>query len=374
MSTTSILPTPTPTPVITAAVLRLSNGVRVVGLVLMSISIALAVGLGGWVVWNRNAPVIRAMQPVFLLMLCAGSVLYALAILPSGANDLNSHHVNVACVSWLWLQYLGSTLSLSALFSKLWRVNEIFHAQGFQRKVVTAQDVLRPFAILFAITVTLLTLLSLLDPPVWQEVPLTEHGYIAYGHCDFTSTLGNVLERGLGITMFVSLVILCIQAYRARDIKSEFSEARGVALGIFLWCQSMLICTPTEFVIGDQNIDAKHTLYVTQNFVNNTSMLFFVFAPLISHHRQRCRNGGKSVTTTYPRISGLDLANTTAAFSDNATHGLPNNPLASTKAQTDGEPQQSAYNDERIAAMELELQALRARVIELEGEHNGEIQ
>jgi Co/Zn/Cd efflux system component len=99
----------------------LTESVRIVGLVIMSIVIAVGSSLALWVYWNRTAQVVKMMQPPFLLMVCLGIIVSSTAIIPLGANDQNTANIDMACLALPWLSSIGDTIYLSALFSKLWR-------------------------------------------------------------------------------------------------------------------------------------------------------------------------------------------------------------------------------------------------------------
>ncbi|CAB9531667.1 Gamma-aminobutyric acid (GABA) B receptor [Seminavis robusta] len=241
---------------------------------------------------------------------------------------------------------------MSALFSKLMRVNEIFHAQGFQRKVVTVKDVLRPFAILFTLNVTLLATVSAVDPLVWVY-----HDDKISG-CYPATSLGYVLYVLLGLLNLIALFILCVQAYRARDIDSEFSEARGVAFALCTWFVSFLIVIPTEQFLGFKDCsDALHMLRVMYIFVVSSGTLLFIFAPIIAHHRQRQQQRA-STTHSRTRISGIDTQHQAPSI------GIFLDEERANGAQTD--------YAQRVAEMELELKVLRSRLIETEDMQSAE--
>jgi 7 transmembrane sweet-taste receptor of 3 GCPR len=248
------------------------------------------------------------------------------------------------------------------------RVNEIFGAQGFQRKVVTVQDVLRPFLTLLGINFTLLMIMSFLDPMQWIIVPVEESDpFNSYGFCGFETDLGQLLEAVVGLVNFVALGILCVQVYRARDIKTEFSEARGVALVLFCWFQSSLIVLPTLGVLSSEDVQTRYVLQVMTLFANSMALLLFIFIPIIRHHQRHCRPPTGNTTRT--RISGLDFDSTTGYGSPARNLGSEEQPAQRDSAAdlvlvADTKEQQHYPN---VPAMVLELQALRARVMELEG-------
>lgn len=284
----------------------LNNDLRVAGLALMAACMALAAGLALWVGWHRKSPVVRAMQPVFLVLLLVGNIITNASIVPVGMDDATTSNPDAYCQAFPWLNAVGQTAILSAMFSKLWRINQIFHTQGFQRKVVTAKEMVWPFAILLSLNVIALVATTVLDPLVWVRVPIDGDENNTVGHCTHDSWVGEAIEGARAFVNFTALAILCVQAYRARDIKSEFSEARGVALALFCSLQSVVIIVPTLRLIEESNTDARYFLEVLLELTTSVAMLFFIFGPLIAHHRQfQKRKDARISLTDGTRVSGV---------------------------------------------------------------------
>lgn len=338
----------------------LSSGVRIFSLLCMGIIVCCAFFLGAWVLWYRKAPAVVQMQPIFLMMLITGVTVQSLSIMPSGADEENTENVNAACLSYYWLISLGSTLTLSALFSKLWRVNRLFNVQGFQRKVVTVKDVLKPFLALFGLNLVFLIILTTMDPPVWHREPIDDlNPYSTYGVCQ-PGTLGSFMVLGLATTDLVATIFLCIQAYRARDIRSDFSEARGVALALFSSLQAIIITTPAEAMLDQSEVDAKYMLQTMSLFVSSMAMLLFIFGPLIAHHRAYVKRDS-TVGNTRTHISGLDCCDTPST--------IP------ARSSDSAHQEHCSWKDEEdpVSSLELELGKLRSRLAELEGSAEVEV-
>jgi len=305
----------------TTDVNQLEDGARSAGLLVMSLGLAIAASLTVWVLRHRTSPVVRAMQPLFLLVLLFGSVCTLVTVIPMGIDESNSNNPGSACLARIWLDVVGTTLVLSALFSKLWRVNQIFRASAaFQRKTVRARDVLWPFAILFTLNVVFLIVETVKDPPTWVREPVERSdGNSTVGLCQ-SQGIGYLMETLRNIVTVVAVVILCVQAYRARDISSEYSEARGVALALFSWLQASIIAEPMGYMLEETNTKAKYTLAVLYTVSVNISMLLFIFIPIVSHERKAerkaRRNAGGSSRPTNVRVTGL--ATTTNTSGDSA--------------------------------------------------------
>jgi len=328
----------------------LSNNLRLGGLALMTVCMALTFGLALWVGWHRKSPVVQAMQPVFLIMLLVGNIITNSSIVPVGMDDSTTSNPDAACEVFPWLNAIGQTFILSAMFSKLWRVNQIFHSEGFQRKVVTAKEMIWPFLILLSLNVIALGATTLLDPRMWVRVPIDGDQNNTVGQCTYESWVGEAFEYARAFINFSALIILCVQAYRARDIKSEFSEARGVALALFCSLQSVVIIFPTLRLIEESNTDARYFLEVLLELTTSLAMLFFIFGPLIAHHRQfQKRKGNRVSLTDGTRVSGI--ASSSAASS--AAEKLASLDLLDAH--------------QRIVDLEAKVKSLNARISDLMG-------
>jgi len=320
-----------------------SDAAKGVGLALMSICILLAVRLMAWVLCHRKSPVVKAMQPIFLVTLCFGIVLSNLTIIPLGVDDSSSIDADRACMVSLWLGNLGDTVTLASLFTKLWRVNQVFHAGSYERKVVTVRRVLWPFAVLLTLNVAFLLTATLVDPVLWVRTPVNDNENNTYGRCDDEGigTVGGVMTGLMALVQFVALIILCVQAYRARDVRSEYSESRGVALALFSWLQITIISSPMAILVEGSNTIAQYILAVLKTVTITLSLLLFIFLPLISHHRKLQREGG---SLNVQRITGFDAASVTPTIGDRD--------FASARC--------------RISELEVQVKALNNRIAELQ--------
>lgn len=74
-------------------------------------------------------------------------------------------------------------MTFSALFSKIWRLNRVYHnASQFRRVRVSHKEVMMPFVILMAANLGLLLAWTLVDPRVWHRTIPDEY-YSSEGYC-----------------------------------------------------------------------------------------------------------------------------------------------------------------------------------------------
>jgi 7 transmembrane sweet-taste receptor of 3 GCPR len=127
------------------------HGLRAFGYSLAGIIIMCSLIFAAWSIIYREAPVVRASQPIFLVMICAGAFVFGSALFPLGIDDsvASVDACSEACMSIPWLLALGWTILFSGIFAKLRRVNIVFrNASRFRRVAVTHQDVLLPVSAL----------------------------------------------------------------------------------------------------------------------------------------------------------------------------------------------------------------------------------
>lgn len=107
----------------------------------------------GWSIWtflNAKHNVVKLCQPIFLHMMCAGTFFMGVSIIPLGIDDSIAAQkgCDIACQSFAWLMASGFSISFSALFSKIWRINQIFRASRNCRRVrVSVRHVMVPFLV-----------------------------------------------------------------------------------------------------------------------------------------------------------------------------------------------------------------------------------
>ena len=103
---------------------------------------------------NREHDVLKAMQPGFLIAICFGVGIMALTIaMLSWVNlDVSDNVKDAACMAQPWFLSMGFTIVMSALFTKLWRLNKVvFLALNFRRKEVPVRPAFYAFALIFSV-------------------------------------------------------------------------------------------------------------------------------------------------------------------------------------------------------------------------------
>jgi hypothetical protein len=270
---------------------RIDN-LSVVGYMAVAIVYSIALALMVFTVTKRKLRVIKASQPLFLVIILIGVILMISTILPFSVEDSDHYDVesvSKACMAYPWLLTLGFATSFAALLSKTWRINKIF-SSGFRftRNVVTAWDVLTPVALLLSANILVLSLWTFQAPmqfvrqshigtDEWNRVVST------YGVC--TSPHGLPFMITILLLNSALLVVANYQAYQARNIQSEFSESKYIAIVMGSMLQAGIIGIPIVFL----DYDEPRVVYVVTTltiFFVCLSILIFIFIPKILFVKQ----------------------------------------------------------------------------------------
>jgi hypothetical protein len=267
------------------------GSIRYAGIALMAIVFVTTAAFVSWVFFYGNTRIVKVMQPIFLLTICFGVFILSSSIIPMSLDDgiISEENCDIACMAMPWLVSMGFTVSFSALFSKLWRINKLFNCtQVFRRVVVTQNDVLAPFAVLFVLNLVFLTTWTFADPLHWQRQPVGDEDWNTFGSC-VGGTVSTIMVGLLGLVNCGALFLACSQAYYARNISDEFSESKYIGIAIYGWLQILIVGVPIIFLIDRDNPTARYFLQVALIFIVSMSMLLIIFVPAFVNFRRQKR-------------------------------------------------------------------------------------
>jgi hypothetical protein len=238
-----------------------SDGVRSICWVLSGTVILLSVYCIVCTIRRRKRPIMRASQPIFLVMLCTGTFLMSCSIIPATLQEPVSERVlDVACMLDMYLFSFGFSTTFAALFSKTWRVNIVHrNAKKFRRVTIRPKDVLLPFVVLTVLNMIILITWTIVAPLRWDRVIVEEDMFgqpvESRGTC-----LHAVKSRENTETTFLCLLIAVnamallfsnYQSYRARKLPSEFNETLYLAMTNLVLLEGMVLGAPIIFLVGD---------------------------------------------------------------------------------------------------------------------------
>lgn len=276
------------------------DGIRIYGYVLLALILLFALVSVVWTLRYRTMHIVRASQPVFLVMICFGAIVFGSAIVAFSIDDsiATTEQCSKACMSIPWLVFLGWSILFSALFAKIWRVNIVYqNSMKFRRLKVSETDVLRPFALLFVCNVTFLLVWTLMDPLTWTRVytsPTDSYGTCTAGESD----VWKICISFLSILNGAALFLANFQAYRARKLSTEYGESKFIAMAMACILQVTLVGVPLLFLVNT-NPPANYFVRSTIVFVVSMSILLLIFVPKMWHfYKNRKMSSLVQSTTT----------------------------------------------------------------------------
>uniref|UniRef100_A0A7S3KY73 G-protein coupled receptors family 3 profile domain-containing protein n=2 Tax=Amphora coffeiformis TaxID=265554 RepID=A0A7S3KY73_9STRA len=324
---------------------NLIEGLKYIGYICFGMVALCSVAVSVWTYKFREVYVVKASQPIFLIMISSGVFILSSSILPLSmddedhlfsSEDEHSSYATAVCMGVPWLACTGFAITFAAMFSKTWRINKLMNNNSnFRRVQVKEKDVLVPFFALLLANIIVLVPWTIVDPLMYERNDFSgtdgwNRVIASYGACrsnNPTPFLAALLVINMGV-----LIVANWQAYRARHLESEFAESKFIALTMASLFQASLLGLPTLFLVRD-NPPAFYLLLVFLIFVLCMVILLLVFLPKIlaaysfSHMtraeqttfmRERVRmssKGGSTKNSSGP-ISGLSGDMMTGSFHD----------------------------------------------------------
>lgn len=262
---------------------------------LASIVVLSSIGFAVWVTLKRKTHTVRASQPIFLILICLGTLLMGGGIYPIAIDDeiASIQGCDIACMIRPWFMGCGFSCAFSALFSKTLRINKLFGAaKQFTRMTVTVQDVMKPFIVLSSMNIILLSIWTAINPMVWERTQTTPTS--SYGSCKPQSTSGASFVPMVlfGLLNVGTLVAANVQAFRARGISDEFSESKYVAIALASILQAMIIGGPIALMTLES--PKVFTLIVSAIvFIIAMSLLMLMFVPKVLMVKKKAKEKEK---------------------------------------------------------------------------------
>lgn len=222
---------------------------QVVGLCMGGFVVVLSLGFMGWTYWNRTTFVVSAAQPIFLAMLCLGTIVMATCIIPFSMQGTESTpQLDAACMVIPWVFFLGLCLSISAILCKTWRLEQILESANSMRRVqIKAADVIRPFVILLVWNVIMLIGWTAVSPQRYVRLPVEDfdkygRNKASIGVCHAENDWVWLFRGAIIAADLVAILMVAKKCYKVRNKSSFFAETKSLA-----WSVASLVETSTVF-------------------------------------------------------------------------------------------------------------------------------
>mmetsp|Transcript_904 Transcript_904/g.1945 ORF Transcript_904/g.1945 Transcript_904/m.1945 type:complete len:936 (+) Transcript_904:203-3010(+) len=267
--------------------------IHVLVLTLCVSAMLLSTGLALWTWHFRRTRVVAASQPVFLLLICLGCFIMASAIIPLqfDHNVADIQGCTIACNAVAWQAFIGFGIIFSSIVCKTHRINLVMqNAARFTRIKVTVQETIKPGLALTCLNIILLSVMTAFQPMMYEIEILTrdefDQAVETYSYCSWSKSIYYILP--LVVLNMTSVIIAIVEAWKARQIATEFSESQYIFKALVTIMLVIFIGGPILFIARD-NPNALAFVLSGIIFVGVCSILLLMFVPKILFHRESQR-------------------------------------------------------------------------------------
>ncbi len=333
------------------------GNMRYFGWTLASLVVLCSIVMAAWVASNRKARIVRASQPIFLILICMGCLLMGGGMYPLSIDSeiASVEGCNIACMVAPWLLGTGFSCAFSALFSKTLRVNKLFGAaHHFQRVTVTVKDVMKPFIALLSLNVLLLSIWTGVNPLVYRRVQSSPIS--SYGICQLKHSSGAGLTPAIlfGLLNLITIIAANVQAFRAREISDEFSESKYIAIALLSILQAMLIGVPVAFMTRQQP-PVFAVIVSCFMFIVAMSLLLLIFVPKIIQTRKKAKETRAKRQQNNSSSAGGTTSSETEGMRIIRGPNLPTKKFGAAKADEKIDGEVTQQDKEKLRELKLKL-------------------
>jgi 7 transmembrane sweet-taste receptor of 3 GCPR len=281
----------------------ITPAIRDLGLVLMFIAwIIGALGLVALWIFRKDSIIVRA-QPVLMRVVCIASIVMSTSIFTLSWDEgagWNQRQLDACCVLTPLFFFIGHTLTLCSLFSKLWRIHSVFLVR---RQAVAVNRVLVPSLALLALTVVVLAVWTALDPWNWHRVLIRQIPAESYASCTsndlwaYISPLSGIIFFGEAITLYF--------AWKTSDAPEEYGDTTSIMYACFTHMQTWAIGGPMLVVLESSSTDAVYFARVILIWIFSCSTVLVVIVPKVTRACLDRRDPGTHPQTLRVAVAGI---------------------------------------------------------------------
>jgi hypothetical protein len=226
---------------------------------------------------KREAAVVSAASPVFLLLITGGSILPIL-----GIYSWMLHNETALCHLRIWFFNLGFSIVYGAIFTKTWRVFKIFMNKTLKSRNISLQEILTIEGVIVGVDVVMCLVWSIVARPEARKIIVDEvYQTKNYIECVPAQPVADIAMFGICASYkLIMLLVGVIITFRVRKIKYLlFNESRWISYAIYNLFVFLVVLIPLQFMATE-----RVTLFFIRSIfaliiVTSTNLL--IFAPKI---------------------------------------------------------------------------------------------
>jgi hypothetical protein len=264
----------------------LATSLRSVGFALMGMIILMSMGCAGWTLIHRADKIVRQSQPIFLYILCFGTITAVLSILTISFDESygwSQTQLNRACMATPWLLSSGHIITYGSLFSKLWRINRVLQ---FTRRKIEVKHVAWPMIIVMISTLAILSFWTAFDPMQWQRKEINSDTGESIGQCDCDNLVAWTVS--IVFLMLIPTLLTLLMAWKTKDVDSSYSESKWIFIMVVVQLEVIFVAIPLIAILRDVSTDGRYLGFAFMIWMFPATSLGLIFIPkIIADYRSR---------------------------------------------------------------------------------------
>lgn len=161
------------------------------------------------------------------------------------------------------------------------------------------KDVILPFAILMTSNFTLMLCWTLIDPLIWIRTEPND-AYESHGYCHAEGGSYVAFLVSIAIVNALALALANVQAFRARNTDTEFSESLYVSIIMLSLLECLIIGIPLLVLVHDIPV-ASYFVWSGLIFIVTMATLGLMFVPKMFLLRRRASETTRSASRNLPQ-------------------------------------------------------------------------
>ncbi|XP_068718717.1 gamma-aminobutyric acid type B receptor subunit 2-like isoform X2 [Montipora capricornis] len=271
---------------------------------------------------HRNNRYINLSGPNLNNLVIVGCVLIYMSVYTIAIDGafVDTDILSGLCVARGYLLSIGYSLAVGAMFSKIWRVYQIFRNVKPKRKMFTDRELIRSVVLMVLVDILVMSLWTGVDRPI--SVTTTLHSQVKdephkrtilqqeYCSSKYFTTWLYIL---LGYKLLV-LLIGCFIAWVTRKAKvHSLNDSRWVGISVYNVVLCVIVGMPLSFLI-DGNTNALVACVSLFLILPTTVVLCLVFVPKITKLKRNAEDLLRKRSLSTLRGASTTSADTTNSF------------------------------------------------------------
>lgn len=259
-----------------------TSKVKTIARALGAINCIFALGCIVWTIYMRNYTIVKASQPLLLVLVGVGTIVSSMTIFAMTIDDIvgppagdgDNNRANGACIAQTWFYGIGFAITYCSMIVKLRRVGKIFQhaAQMKKARGVSMGSTFASLLALLSVEVIVLIVWTSTDTLRFvrpEDSPLN-------GACESSNARAFVII--LALYHLLLLLYGARLSYRCRKVNGVFAETKYLSLAMIGNLQVLLLALPVIVLTAD---DAATSMFIRSIavFINDFSTTALIFCP-----------------------------------------------------------------------------------------------